>query len=70
MALTTNGKRDERVLEAANSYLCQVEAFTDAVQSGQPAPLPPQDAVANLQVIEAIRRAVAEGRRVKLAEVA
>jgi xylose dehydrogenase (NAD/NADP) len=70
VALTAEGKRDERVLEGANSYLYQVEAFAEAVRSGRPAPLLPEDAVANMQVIEAIRRAVAECRRVDLAEVA
>jgi D-xylose 1-dehydrogenase (NADP+, D-xylono-1,5-lactone-forming) len=67
MALTTGGKRDERALAGANSYQFQVEAFADAVLTGQPAPLPPEDAVANMRVIEAIRQSVAEGRRVPVA---
>jgi xylose dehydrogenase (NAD/NADP) len=67
LALTIDGRREERVLEAANSYRCQVEAFSDAVRAGGPAPLPPEDAVANLKAIEAIRLAVADGRRVSLA---
>lgn len=66
MAVTTGGKREERVIEGANSYLLQVEAFAGAVQSGSEPPLPPEDAVANMQVIEAVRRAVADGRRVSI----
>jgi predicted dehydrogenase len=67
MALTAEGKRDERALEGANSYQLQVEAFADAVHAGRPAPLSPEDAVANMRVIEAIRQSVAEGSRVPLA---
>jgi D-xylose 1-dehydrogenase (NADP+, D-xylono-1,5-lactone-forming) len=70
MALTAEGKRDERALEGANSYQLQVEAFVDAVRSGQPAPLSPEDAVANMRVIEAVRQSVAEGRRVRVAALA
>jgi xylose dehydrogenase (NAD/NADP) len=70
LVVTTDGKRDERVLEPANSYLAQVEAFAACVRSGQAPPMPPSDAVANLRVIEAIRRAVADGRRVTLSSMA
>src|SRR5947209_8943437 len=64
LAITTGGKREERVIEGANSYLLQVEAFAEAVQTGGELLLPPEDAVANMQVIEAVRRAIADGRRV------
>jgi xylose dehydrogenase (NAD/NADP) len=67
VALTAEGKRDERALEGANSYQLQAEAFVDAVRSGQPAPLSPEDGLANMLVIEAIRQSVAEGRRVPVA---
>ncbi len=70
VTVTTDGKREERVLEAANSYLRQVEAFVEAVRGDQEPMLPPEDAVANMRVIEAIRLAVAEGRRVSLAALA
>jgi D-xylose 1-dehydrogenase (NADP+, D-xylono-1,5-lactone-forming) len=69
VAVTAGGKREERVLPPANSYQCQVEAFVDAVRNDTEAPLPPEDAVANMRVIEAIRLAVAEGRRVPLASL-
>jgi xylose dehydrogenase (NAD/NADP) len=69
LAVTADGRREERVVEAANSYLHQVEAFAGSVRSGQAVPLPPSDAAANLRVIEAIRRAVADGRRVTLASL-
>src|SRR5205814_5208637 len=34
LAVTTGGKREERVIEGANSYPLQVEAFVEAIQSG------------------------------------
>jgi predicted dehydrogenase len=69
LAVTADGKREERVLEGANSYLLQVEAFADSVRTGRELFLPPEDAVANMRVIEAIRRAVADGRRVMLSAI-
>jgi D-xylose 1-dehydrogenase (NADP+, D-xylono-1,5-lactone-forming) len=70
LTVTAGGKREERVLEPADSYRCQVEAFVEAVRAGGEAPLPPEDAVANMRVIEAIRLAVADGRRVMLSSLA
>lgn len=70
LTITAHGKREERVIEGANSYQHQVEAFVEAVQSGRELPLPPEDAVANMCVIEAVRRAVADGRRVPVAAAA
>jgi predicted dehydrogenase len=39
---------------AADPYAVETEAFARAVLDGTPTPTPPQDAVANLRVIEAI----------------
>lgn len=69
LAVTADGKREERVIEGANSYRLQVEAFANAVRTGRGPLLPPEDAVANTRVIEALRRAVADGRRVMLSAV-
>ena len=47
---------DTRVLtfEVADPYTVETERFAAAVLDGQPAPVPPEDAVANLRVIERI----------------
>jgi predicted dehydrogenase len=39
---------------AADPYTVQADDFSRAVRSGSPAPVPPEDAVANLEVIERI----------------
>jgi predicted dehydrogenase len=47
---------DTRVLtfEVADPYTVEFEHFAAAVLDGRPAPVPPDDAVANLRVIERI----------------
>ena len=47
---------DTRVLtfELADPYTVEAERFAAAVLDGQPAPVPPEDAVANLRVLERI----------------
>lgn len=47
---------DTTILEfpTADPYTAEVERFADAVLDGGPTPVPPQDAVANLRVIEEI----------------
>jgi len=54
---------DTRVLtfEVADPYTVEVERFAAAVLDGQPAPVPPEDAVANLRVLERIFAAAAAG---------
>ena len=69
LAVTAEGKREERVLEGANSYQLQVEALAGSVRAGRELLLPPEDAVANTRVIEAVRLAVADGRRVMLSSI-
>jgi predicted dehydrogenase len=41
---------------AADPYTIQAERFANAVLDGQPVPIPPEDAIGNLRVIEAIFR--------------
>jgi predicted dehydrogenase len=41
-------------LPTADPYTCEVEHFVAALMDGGPTPVPPEDAVANLRVIEAI----------------
>ena len=43
-------------------YAAEAEAFANAVLDGGPTPVPPEDAVANLRVIEAIFAAATAGR--------
>jgi predicted dehydrogenase len=41
----------------ADEYTIQAERFADAVLDGRPLPIPPEDAIGNLRVIEAVFRA-------------
>jgi len=54
---------DTRVLtfDVADPYTVETERFAAAVLDGQPAPVPPEDAVANLRVLERIFAAAASG---------
>ena len=40
--------------QATNQYTVEAEAFSRAIQTGQPAPIPPGDAVANMEVIDRV----------------
>lgn len=51
-----HGRRHERVL-GGSTYEYQLEAFRAAVQEGAPTLTPPEDAVANMHVIDAVYRA-------------
>ena len=46
---------------AADEYTIQAERFANAVLDGRPLPIPPQDAIGNLRVIDAIFRAGGPG---------
>ncbi len=47
-----------------NSYTLMIEDFNDVVLDGSEQPFPPEDAVRNMRVIDAIYAAAREGRRV------
>jgi predicted dehydrogenase len=49
------------VFAAADPYACEADAFARAILHGEPAPVPPADAVANLRVIERLFAAGADG---------
>ncbi len=53
---TPDGKTSERVAGEA-TYTCQLRAFVDHVRNGTPVPTGPDDAIANMRVIDAIYRA-------------
>ncbi|HET9344818.1 MAG TPA: Gfo/Idh/MocA family oxidoreductase [Candidatus Limnocylindrales bacterium] len=50
--------------EAADPYGAEAERFAQAILRGEPTPVPPEDAVANMRVIEDIFRAAEEHPRV------
>jgi predicted dehydrogenase len=57
------GDRVERIaLERANHYERQIAAFSCAIEADQPVPTPLSDAVANMQVIDAVRESAASNR--------
>jgi len=47
--------------EPADEYAVQAEAFAGAVLDGGPVPLPPEDSIANMRVIEAVVAAAERG---------
>jgi predicted dehydrogenase len=47
--------------EPADQYAVQAEGFASAVLDGEPVPLPPEDSIANMRVIEEIVAAAARG---------
>lgn len=52
--LVTKDKKEEIVLEVADQYTCQADAFATAVLNDTPVPTPLTDAVNNMKVIDAI----------------
>lgn len=54
-------------LEVINSYTLMIEDFNHAVLDNQPTRYPPEDAIANMQVIDAIYQAARTGGTVKVA---
>ena len=61
-----NGKREEELLPHYDHYQLVAEAFADAVLTGSPVPLSPQDSIKNAKVLDAFSKAVAEGRDVRI----
>jgi predicted dehydrogenase len=60
---------EELTTEGVNQYELMVEAFSDCILASQAPPLPPEDSLENVRVLEAIRRSAREKRRVGLEEV-
>ena len=61
-----NGARVEEELPAHDHYQLVAEAFADAVLTGNPVPLSPQDSIANARVLDAFAQAVRQGRDVRI----
>jgi predicted dehydrogenase len=53
---TQDRKTSERVA-GESTYICQLRAFVDHVRNGTPVPTGPDDAIANMRVIDAVYRA-------------
>ena len=62
-----DGTVGEIEFEACDQYTLQGDRFARAVLDDTPVPTPLEDAVANMQVIEAIVKSADEGRWVSLA---
>ena len=57
-----DGRRREETLPAVDHYRLMVEDFGDAVLAGGPVPLPPEDSINNMRVLDAIARSARSGR--------
>ena len=67
LILTQNSEEQIIALEPCNHYITQVETFTEAVFSGQPAPTPLKDAVGNMMVIDALFSSAESGAWLEIA---
>jgi predicted dehydrogenase len=56
------GGHEPRTFDAADQYTLQADQFSRAVRAGGPAPVPLEDAVANMEVIDALFRSEKSGR--------
>ena len=56
------GQPDEVTFAACNQWGVQSDLFCEAIVAGKPAPIPIEDAVANMRVIDAIFRSAKSGR--------
>jgi predicted dehydrogenase len=56
-----NDTIEEIVIEVCNHYQAQAELFSKAVLEGTPVPTPPEDAIANMKVIDAMFRSEQSG---------
>lgn len=56
----SDGNRREEVFEPVNQYTNMVDAFSEAVLNKRPVPLPPEDGLNNIKVLEALARSSAK----------
>jgi D-xylose 1-dehydrogenase (NADP+, D-xylono-1,5-lactone-forming) len=54
-----DGNRREELLEPVNQYMKMADAFAEAVLEKRPVPLPPEDSLNNVLVMEALMRSSA-----------
>ena len=55
-----DGNRREELFEPVNQYRNMIDAFSEAVLNKRPVPLPPEDGLNNIKVLEAIVRSSAD----------
>jgi xylose dehydrogenase (NAD/NADP) len=60
VVVDSDGKRREELFEPANQYKNMVDAFAEAVLNKRPVPLPPEDSLNNIKVLEALVRSATE----------
>ena len=58
----TNGNIEEIEIDVCNQYTAQAELFSNAILDGTPVPTPPEDAIANMKVIDAMFRSEQSGQ--------
>jgi xylose dehydrogenase (NAD/NADP) len=56
VVMDADGKRREELFEPGDHYRDMVDAFSEALLNGQPVPLPPEDSLKNMKVLEALAR--------------
>ncbi|MBB4301411.1 putative dehydrogenase [Rhodobium orientis] len=56
-----DGGRQEETIAAVDQYSLMVQAFSEAILEGKPAPLPLEDSVANMRVLDAMARSAHSG---------
>lgn len=60
VVIDPDGNRREELFEPANQYKNMVDAFAEAVLENRPVPLPPEDGLNNIKVLEALVRSSAK----------
>lgn len=63
---SVDGQRDEKMLPARDPERAQVEAFADALTGARAFPVPAEDAVHSIAVLEAMGRSAVEGNAVRI----
>ena len=56
VVVDADGKRREELFEPVNQYRTMVDAFAESVLDKQPVPLPPEDGLNNVKVLDALAR--------------
>jgi D-xylose 1-dehydrogenase (NADP+, D-xylono-1,5-lactone-forming) len=60
VVMDADGNRREELFESGDHYRDMVDAFSEALLNGQPVPLPPEDGLKNMKVLEALARSSAK----------
>ena len=60
VVVDADGNRREELFEPANQYRNMVDAFAESVLNNQSAPLPAEDGLNNVKVLEALTRSAAK----------